>query len=113
MIPSANDGIPRIEAALAKGKFSSKREADKLTDTCVLRVRDAYRALTGKKGLTYRSLSDDTTLDPKGAFADALPPRLRADAAASTAFRPNVRDDGQRPSSGQDAGVIVLICPTG
>ena len=26
----------------------------------------------------------------------------RDDAAASTASRPNVRDDGQRPSSGQD-----------
>jgi hypothetical protein len=30
----------------------------------------------------------------------ALRPRLRADALASTASRPNVRDDGQRPSSG-------------
>jgi hypothetical protein len=71
VIPSANDSIPRIEAALAKGKFSSKREADKLTYTFVLRVRDAFRALAGKKGLTYRSLNDDATLNPKGGFADA------------------------------------------
>jgi hypothetical protein len=54
-------------------------------------------------------------------------------AAASTASRPNVRDDGQRPSSGQDGGTssfdlpdgeselflqrgldrILLICPSG
>jgi hypothetical protein len=71
VIPSAKDSIPRIKAALEKGNFSSKRQADKLTYIFVLRVRDAFRALTGKKGLTYRSLSDDTTLDPKGALADA------------------------------------------
>jgi hypothetical protein len=51
-------------------------------------------------------------------------------AAASTASRPNVRDDGQRPSSGQDGGAYsfdlqkrfifakgagqdLLICPSG
>ena len=35
------------------------------------------------------------------------------DAAASTASRPNVRDDGQRPSSrDRTAQLIVLICPT-
>src|ERR1700692_214169 len=51
--PSAKDAIPRIKAALAECNFSSKREADKLTYSYVLRVRDAYRALTGKKGLTY------------------------------------------------------------
>jgi hypothetical protein len=69
--PSAKDAIPRIKAALAECDFSSKREADKLTDIFVLRVRDAYRALAGKKGLTYRELNDASTLDPKGGFADA------------------------------------------
>jgi hypothetical protein len=44
-------------------------------------------------------------------------PALRSifthDAAASTASRPNVRDDGQRPSSrDRTARLIVLICPT-
>jgi hypothetical protein len=71
VIPSAKDSIPRIKAALEKGNFSSKRQADKLTYIFVLRVRDAFRALTGKKGLTYRSLSDEATLDPKGGFVDA------------------------------------------
>jgi hypothetical protein len=71
VIPSAKDSIPRIEAALAKGEFSSKREADKLTYIFVLRVRDAFQALAGKKGLTYRSLNDDATLNPKGGLADA------------------------------------------
>lgn len=71
VIPDAQDSIPRIEGALAKGGFSSKREADKLTDIFVLRVRDAYRALAGKKGLAYRELNDASTLDPKGGFAEA------------------------------------------
>lgn len=71
VIPSAKSSIPRLETALAIGKFSSKREADKLTYIFVLRVRDAYFALTGKKGLTYRSLNDTDTLNPKGGFADA------------------------------------------
>jgi hypothetical protein len=71
VIPSAKDSIPRIKAALEKGNFSSKRQADKLTYIFVLRVRDAYRALTGKKGLTYLSLSGEATLDPKGGFVDA------------------------------------------
>jgi Helicase conserved C-terminal domain len=70
VIPSAKDSIPRIEAALAKDEFSSKREADKLTYIFVLRVRDAYRALTGKKGITYRELNDAETFKPKGGFAD-------------------------------------------
>jgi len=70
VIPSAKDSIPRIAAALAQGKFSSKREADKLTYIYVLRVRDAHRALTGRKGLTYRELNDDETFEPKGGFAD-------------------------------------------
>ena len=35
------------------------------------------------------------------------------DAAASTASRPYVRDDGQRPSRNGMAEDIVLICPTG
>ncbi len=36
------------------------------------------------------------------------------DATASTASRPNVRDDGQRPSLWDEtARLIVLICPTG
>jgi hypothetical protein len=70
VIPSAKDSIPRIEAALAKNEFSSKREADKLTYIFVLRVRDAYRALTGKKGITYRELNDAGTFKPKGGFAD-------------------------------------------
>jgi hypothetical protein len=71
VIPSAKDSIPRIEAALTKGTFSSKRQADRLTYIFVLRVRDAYFALTGRKGLTYLSLSDEATLDPKGGFVDA------------------------------------------
>jgi hypothetical protein len=70
VIPSAKDSIPRIEAALAKGEFSSKREADKLTYIFVLRVRDAHRALTGKKGITYRELNDAETFKPKGGFAN-------------------------------------------
>jgi hypothetical protein len=70
VIPSAKDCIPRIEAALANGGFSSNREADKLTYIYVLRVRDAHRALTGRKGLTYRELNDDETFEPKGGFAD-------------------------------------------
>jgi hypothetical protein len=70
VIPSAKDSIPRIAAALAQGKFSSKREADKLTYIYVLRVRDAHRALSGRKGLTYRELNDDETFEPKGGFAD-------------------------------------------
>jgi hypothetical protein len=38
---------------------------------------------------------------------------LRADAAASTASRPNVRDDGQRPSlKDRTARLLELICPT-
>jgi hypothetical protein len=39
---------------------------------------------------------------------------LRDDAAASTASRPNVRDDGQRPSLARDrtARLLALICPT-
>jgi hypothetical protein len=68
--PSAKDAIPRIKAALAECNFSSKREADKLTYIYVLRVRDAYRALTGKKGLTYRELNDAETFKPRGGFAD-------------------------------------------
>jgi hypothetical protein len=71
VIPSAKHSIPRIEVALAEGGFSSKREADKLTYIFVLRVRDAHRALAGRKGLTYRELNDDSTLDPKGGFVDA------------------------------------------
>jgi hypothetical protein len=44
----------------------------------------------------------------------ALRFRPYADAAASTASRPNVRDDGQRPSlKDETARLIVLICPTG
>jgi hypothetical protein len=70
VIPNAKDSTPRIEAALAKGEFSSKREADKLTYIFVLRVRDAHRALTGKKGITYRELNDAETFKPKGGFAD-------------------------------------------
>jgi hypothetical protein len=70
VIPSAKDSIPRIEAALAKGTFSSKRQADKLTYVFVLRVRDAYFALAGRKGITFRDMIDGATLDPKGGFAD-------------------------------------------
>jgi hypothetical protein len=43
---------------------------------------------------------------------DCLPcdPLIRADAAASTASRPNVRDDGQRPSQrGGTAEEILVI----
>jgi len=44
----------------------------------------------------------------------ALRYRPHTDAAASTASRPNVRDDGQRPSLwDKTARLIVLICPTG
>lgn len=53
VIPNPKGSIPRIEAALAQGEFSSKRQTDKLTYIFVLRVRDAYLALTGKKGLTF------------------------------------------------------------
>jgi hypothetical protein len=35
------------------------------------------------------------------------------DAAASTASRPNVRDDGQRPSSGRDGGGYSFDLPDG
>jgi hypothetical protein len=56
VIPNANDSIPRIEAALAQGEFSSKRQADKLTYILVLRMRDAHLALTGTKGLTFHPL---------------------------------------------------------
>jgi hypothetical protein len=66
VIPSAKDSIPRIEAALTKGTFSSKRQADRLTYVFVLRVRDAYFALTGRKGISFRGMIDDSTLDPKG-----------------------------------------------
>jgi hypothetical protein len=34
-------------------------------------------------------------------------------AAASTASHPNVRDDGQRPSSGQDGGAYSFDLPDG
>jgi hypothetical protein len=71
VVPNPRESMPRIEAVLAEQDFSSKRQADKLTYIFVLRVRDAHRALTGKKGLTYRSLSDEATLDPKGGFVDA------------------------------------------
>ncbi|WFU19412.1 hypothetical protein [Bradyrhizobium sp. CB3481] len=70
VIPSAKKCIPNIEAALAEGGFSSRRQADKLTYIYVLRVRDAHLALTGRKGLTYRELNDDETFEPKGGFAD-------------------------------------------
>jgi hypothetical protein len=44
----------------------------------------------------------------------ALRYRPHTDAAASTTSRPNVRDDGQRPSLWDEtARLIVLICPTG
>ena len=44
----------------------------------------------------------------------ALRFRPCTDAAASTASRPNVRDDGQRPSlKDETARLVVLICPTG
>jgi hypothetical protein len=43
----------------------------------------------------------------------ALPSRVMPDAAASTASRPNVRDDGQRPSAGQDRGSYRVICDFG
>jgi hypothetical protein len=66
VIPSAKDSIPRIEAALAKGTFSSKRQTDRLTYIFVLRVRDANFALTGRKGISFRDMIDDSTLDPKG-----------------------------------------------
>src|ERR1700676_5093958 len=39
----------------------------------------------------------------------ALRSPLRAGAAASTASRPNVRDDGQRPSEGRDGESYSLI----
>src|SRR6202171_3734678 len=44
----------------------------------------------------------------------ALRYRPHADATASTASRPNVRDEGHRPSlKDETARLIVLICPTG
>ena len=43
----------------------------------------------------------------------ALPSHRAHDAAASTASRPNVRDDGQRPFLGDRmSGVLKVICPT-
>jgi hypothetical protein len=71
VVPSPQESLPRIEAALSNREFSSKRQTDKLTYIFVLRVRDAYFALTGKKGLTYRPLVDDSTLNPKGGFVEA------------------------------------------
>lgn len=71
VVPSPEQTMPRIEAALAKGDFSSKRVPDKVTYAFVLRVRDAYFALTGRKGLSYRDMNDNSTLDPKGGFAHA------------------------------------------
>jgi hypothetical protein len=46
---------------------------------------------------------------------EARPAITRApDAAASTASRPNVRDDGQRPSLGTEwLKLVEVICPTG
>jgi hypothetical protein len=53
-------------------------------------------------------------VDRSQAFRPTLRSRRAPDAAASTASRPNVRDDGQRPSLGDEmARLIVLICPTG
>jgi hypothetical protein len=43
----------------------------------------------------------------------ALPSHRAHDTAASTASRPNVRDDGQRPFLGDRMpGVLKVICPT-
>jgi hypothetical protein len=69
VVPNPQETMPRIEAVLAEQDFSSKRETDKLTYIFVLRVRDAYVALTGKKGITYRTLNDSDTLNPKGGVA--------------------------------------------
>ncbi len=71
VVPTPEETLPRIEAALANRDFSGRRVSDKLTYSFVLRVRDAYFALTGRKGLTFRELNDNSTLDPKGGFAEA------------------------------------------
>jgi hypothetical protein len=43
----------------------------------------------------------------------ALPSHRAHDTASSTASRPNVRDDGQRPFLGDRmSGVLKVICPT-
>lgn len=79
VIPTAKSSIPRVESALASDQFSSKREADKLTCVFVVRVRDAYFTLTGRKGITYRPLNDNSTLNPKGGFKDAALIKLAKD----------------------------------
>jgi len=47
----------------------------------------------------------------RGSSRPAIPSVRHA--AASTASRPNVRDDGQRPSSGQDGGTSSFDLPDG
>jgi hypothetical protein len=60
---------------------------------------------------THQRRSSCAPVDRSRETRPATP--FRADAAASTASHPNVRDDGQRPSlKDRTARLLELICPT-
>src|SRR5258705_7952033 len=69
--------------------------------------------MPGPHGFTVRvSIARLARLDrSRGSSRPAIPSVRHA--AASTASRPNVRDDGQRPSSGQDGGTSSFDLPDG
>jgi len=77
------------------------------------------RTLPGERLFCHRRRANLARLDASTAasgphdFAVRFTPPSSVMASASTATCPNVRDDGRRPSSGQDGDSLVLICPTG
>ena len=77
------------------------------------------RALPGERLFCHRRRANLARLDASTAasgphdFAVRFTPPSSVMASASTATCPNVRDDGRRPSTGQDGDSLVLICPTG
>jgi hypothetical protein len=78
------------------------------------RVRKASASLTPATGARTtrfcRTHQRRSSCAPYSLTETALRTLFALDAAASTASRPNVRDDGQRPSSRDEiAGVLVLI----
>src|SRR5215207_1604207 len=65
-----------------------------------LRRLDTSHGCQNHTLLPYASAPVVCTLSPLTDFRPALRTPPRPNAAASTATRPNVRDDGQRPSTG-------------
>jgi hypothetical protein len=79
-----------------------------------LRKLDASVGASGPHDFAVRNIvSRPRAVDRSQAFRLALRSRRTQNAAASTASRPNVCDDGQRPSCGTGWREFVeMICPT-